>query len=148
MFLFPSASAPIYKYYDYSPVFMDYADLENSVSYKPEGRSLVDPGKIYYNAPYIYINERYKGIHIINNSDPAHPVNEAFIVAPGCMDIAVKENILYLDNSVDLVAFDLNTKKVTERIKWVFPEPISPSGDYYYRYNDQKVIVGWKRRGI
>jgi hypothetical protein len=63
---------------------MTRADLEKSVFYQPVGRNLEDPGKIYYKFPYIYVNEKYKGIHLINNSDPQNPVKEGFIVAPGC----------------------------------------------------------------
>lgn len=135
------------RYYRYTPVFMDRAELEHSVSYQSKGRELINPGKIYHKAPYIYVNERYKGVHVINNSDPASPVNEGFIVAPGCIDMAAKENILYLDNSIDLVAFDLNTKQVTKRIKNVFPEPLAPDNSYYYYGRPENtVIVGWKKK--
>ncbi|MDR0742849.1 MAG: hypothetical protein LBF05_00610, partial [Tannerella sp.] len=115
-----------YVYWNYIPIFMKRADLEKSVSWQSEGKDLENPGKIYYRAPYIFVNERYKGIHVINNSDPYKPVKEGFIVAPGCIDMAVKGNMMYLDNSVDLVTVDLNTRQVTSRIRDVFPEPCSP----------------------
>ncbi|MBB4035695.1 hypothetical protein GGR21_001590 [Dysgonomonas hofstadii] len=132
--------------YDYVPIFMERSELEKSVFYQDKGRELVSPGKIYYKAPYIYINEQYKGVHVINNSNPEKPVNEGFIVTPGCIDMAIKGNILYVDNSVDLVAFDLNTKEVTERIKNVFPEPVPPHNLYYYINRPNGfILVGWKR---
>lgn len=135
--------------YAYTPVFMDKSDLERSVSYQSGGREMRKPGKIYYKSPYIYVNERYKGVHVINNSNPANPVKEGFIAVPGCMDMAVKGNILYVDNSTDLVAFDLNTKQVTGRVKGVFPEPVAPdntSYDYYHSRPDNSVLVEWKRK--
>lgn len=143
-----SASEDLFYYYRaYTPVFMDRSDLDNSVSYVSEVRELQQPGKIYYRKPYIFINEKYKGIHIIDNSDPKNLVNKGFIKAPGCIDMAVKNNILYLDNSVDLVAFNLDTKIVTERIKDVFPEPQAPDGADYYTHNrpDGMVIVSWEK---
>ena len=133
---------------EYVPVFMERSELERSVSYLNKGRELVSPGKIYYKTPYIFINEKYKGIHVINNTDPKNPVNEAFIIAPGCIDMAVKGNILYMDNSVDLVAFDLDSKKVSERIRNVFPEPNPPGNFFYYPGEGRPegfVIVGWKK---
>lgn len=134
------------RYYRYTPVFMERSELENSVSYQSKGRDLVNPGKIYHKAPYIYVNERYKGIHVINNTNPANPVNEGFIIAPGCIDMAVKEDILYIDNSIDLVAFNLNTKQVAKRIKDVFPEPLAPDNTYhYYNRPENTVIVEWKK---
>lgn len=132
---------------EYVPVFMKRTELEKSVSYSAQSRDLIQPGKIYYKTPYIYINEKYKGVHIVNNTDPSNPKKEGFITAPGCIDMAVKGNILYLDNAVDLVAFDLDAKKVTERIKNVFPEPIPPKGSYYWSTHnrDEMVIVSWKK---
>ncbi|MDR1524192.1 MAG: hypothetical protein LBS79_02900 [Tannerella sp.] len=138
-----------YEYWDYIPVFMKRADLEKSVSWQSGGRDLENPGKIYYKSPYIFVNERYKGVHVINNSDPYKPVKEGFIVAPGCIDIAVKGNMMYLDNSVDLVAVDLNTKQVTSRIRNVFPEPSSPENQVFYDYGELRdpdlILVAWKK---
>jgi hypothetical protein len=150
LFLFGSASSPFADtpyYGKYMPVFMERAELERSVSYKAGERKLNDPGKIYHHAPYIFINERYKGIHVINNSDPASPVNEGFIVAPGCIDMAMKGNTLYIDNAVDLVAFDFAARQVTERIRNVLPEPAAPDmSEYYYTGRPKDfILVGWMR---
>ena len=135
-------------YSGYSPVFMSREVLDNSVSYIHGAREMLRTGKIYYRAPYIFVNERYKGVHVINNSDPAHPVNEGFILAPGCIDMAVKGNIMYLDNAVDLVSFDLNSKQVTKRIRNVLPEPIPPDDDSYINYYNRPkdfILVEWKK---
>ena len=104
-------------------------------------------GKIYARESYLFVNERYEGIHVINNTNPRQPRAEGFIVAPGCIDMAVKGDILYLDNAVDLVAFNLTTKQVTERIKNVFPEPFAPDNSYVNTSNrpENFVLVGWKR---
>jgi hypothetical protein len=136
------------RYNVYIPMFMSRENLENSVSYITGKREIKNTGKIYYLNPYIYINERYKGVHVINNSDPAHPVCEGFILAPGCIDMAVKENIIYLDNAVDMVAFDLNSKTVTQRIRNVFPEPVSPEGLYEGIAGNRPagyILVEWRK---
>jgi hypothetical protein len=147
--LFASISFTYPDYWDYIPVFMKRADLEKSVSYKPGGRDLENPGKIYYKSPYIFVSERYKGVHVINNSDPYKPVKEGFIIAPGCIDMAVKGDVMYLDNSVDLVAFDLNARQVTSRIKNVFPEPPSPENQIFYGYGTYRdpdfILVSWRK---
>ncbi len=131
----------------YAPVFMSRETLNNSVMYISGAYDMKRTGKIYYRAPYIYVNERYKGVHVINNTDPANPINEGFILAPGCIDMAVKGSILYLDNAVDLVSFDLDRRLVTKRIQNVFPEPLPPGDFYHYRHFDRPedyVIVEWK----
>jgi hypothetical protein len=123
----------------YAPVFMSRETLEKSVMYIAGNREMIHTGKIYYRSPYIFVNERYKGVHVINNTDPAHPVNEGFILAPGCIDMAVKGNILYLDNAVDLVSFDLDSKQVTKRIRNVFPELLPPDDLMaFWNYNRPK----------
>jgi hypothetical protein len=62
--------------------------------------------------------------------------------------MAVKGNILYLDNAVDLVSFDLNSKKVTKRIRNVFPEPLPPEDFFRYRLENRPkgyIIVNWEK---
>jgi len=131
----------------YTPVFMSRDVLDNSIKFIPGARDMIQTGKIYYRTPYIYVNERYKGVHVINNADPAHPVKEGFILAPGCIDMAVKGNIIYLDNAVDLVSFDLDRKQVTKRIRNVFPEPLPPDDFSFYPFNRPEgyVLVEWKK---
>jgi hypothetical protein len=134
-------------YYDYYAVYMDRTNLEKSVSYIETGKEMKNLGKIYYKHPYLFVNEKYKGVHIIDNTDPTNPVNKGFIMAPGCLDIAVKDSIIYLDNAVDLVSFDLKEKKVTKRIINVFPELASPSGYVYYETHPANfILVEWVKR--
>jgi glutaredoxin len=134
--------------YEYYAVYMDRANLEKSVVYTETDREMKNPGKIYYKAPYLFINEKYKGVHIIDNSDPENPVQKGFIVAPGCLDMAVKDDIIYLDNAVDLVSFDLTAKKEVSRNVDVFPELAAPSTNVRYDYDrpDNLIIVEWVKR--
>ncbi len=135
---------------EYHPIFMNRSILESSVNYQ-HPRALETPGKIYHKDNKIFISERYKGVHVINNKDPENPVPEAFISAAGCVDMAIKNNILYLDNAVDLIAIDLTNRQLVKRVKNVFPEPYPPDlndiPDKYLQGNrtsDDLIIVGWK----
>ncbi len=132
----------------YAPFYMDRDELRESVSYVPNKLEMKDPGKIWVNGDgtRIYVVERYLGVHVIDNSDPSSPVQTGFIIVPGCMDVAVKGNIIYMDNAIDLVAFDLDAKEVTHRLKDFFPEPISPDGrGRHYTTPANMVRVGWKK---
>lgn len=145
--LISSSTSPA-PYYEYTPYFMERSELHKSVFYTDGQRDMKEPGKIWVRGDEIFVVERYKGVHIIDNSDPEDPVQTGFIVAPGCMDVAVRDNMIYLDNAVDLVAFDMTTKKVTARIKDHFPEPASPAGNngyYYHSHPSHLVIVGWTK---
>ena len=71
-------------------------------------REMKETGKMYFYNNYILINERYEGVHVINNNDPQNPINEAFLHIPGNLDIAIKDNHLYADNYVDLLTIDIS----------------------------------------
>ncbi len=116
---------------NYEPVFMMRSELEKGI--RLEGaRPVENPGKIYLKDNLIFINEKYLGIHVIDNTDPREPENFAFIRVDGCIDMALKDNVLYADNAVDLVSISLSPQmtgiEVTSRIKDIFPEPSAPDG--------------------
>ncbi len=139
--------------FPYRPILMTRSTLESSVALLKEPVKLVDPGKIYIRDNYLFINEKYKGIHIIDNTDSSNPVKAGFLRIPGCIDMAVKGNILYADNAVDLIAIDVSNPEditVTKRIKNVFPE-LTPPGQPWIPWNyeagnrpENTVIVGWE----
>ena len=149
LFLFTSSSIEYTDKRVYIPVFMDRSELEKSVTFVNEGRALKDLGKICVYGKYILVNERYKGIHVIDNTLPESPKNRAFITAPGCLDMAVKDGILYVDNGVDLVAFDLTRHKETCRIRNLLPPPSPPDKSHYYSFkaaSESLILMGWERK--
>lgn len=97
-------------------------------------------GKIYVKDPYIFISDTGRGVHVIDNHNPSHPVQTAFLAIPGNNDIAVKGNILYADMSDELLTLDIsdihNVKLLNEQQN-IF---------HYYGYEGtEKVIIGWKK---
>lgn len=71
-------------------------------------RALKKPGKMYYIDNYLLINELHEGIHVVDNSDPAHPTPIAFWSIPGNVDMAVRNNYLYADQYIDLLSIDIS----------------------------------------
>lgn len=137
-----------------SPVYMSYEDLRSAVNMEP-ARELVNPGKIYFKDDYIFINEEFKGIHIIDNSDPQNPENIGFIAVPGNVDMAVKNNVLYADSYVDLVAIDISNvtaSKEVNRVKDIFPYITPPPEKIEYRMakvdEDKGVVIDWEIKKV
>jgi len=133
----------------YEPVIMEREDLEKSIKLI-EPQTIGEYGKIYIKDSLLFINEKFEGIHVIDNSDPNNPENLGFIVIPGNIDISILNNIIYADNAVDLVAIKYSTTgvEVVDRNKNVFPELSAPDGGYYSysSLNDRpenSVIVKW-----
>ncbi|MBR9998821.1 MAG: hypothetical protein KFF73_07610 [Cyclobacteriaceae bacterium] len=127
------------SYIYYKPVYTTTEEIRSSFDFQqPEEISF--PGKIYLLGNFLFVNEISKGIHIIDNSDAANPVNVGFVNIPGNHDMAARGNILYADSYIDLLAIDIsdmNDIKVVKRMEGVF-------NDHYYmmeQFNDQGEAV-------
>jgi hypothetical protein len=132
-----------YSYWE--PVYRTQAEARANIKNNPS-KTIERPGKIYIRGNYIFLNEVDKGIHIIDNSNPAAPRNIAFIDIPGNMDMAVKGNMLYADFYTDLVAINISDPLqviVTKFTENVFPERAWGNG---FSANPTAVIVDWVRR--
>ena len=129
----------------YTPIYKDRAEvLANIKSNAPQ--TIKEKGKFYLYGSYIFLNELNKGVHIINNSNPAAPVREAFIDIPGNVDIAVKGNTLYADLYTDLLAIDISNPlqaQLKTVMRSVFPERQYASN---FRTDSTKVVVGWNTK--
>lgn len=82
-------------------------------------QALKAPGKIYIKDGMLLINEIGKGIHVINNENPQDPQKIAFVNIPGNIDVAVKGDLIYADNYMDLVVLNSKTGEI-KRVKNVF----------------------------
>jgi len=89
------------------PQYLSYDELRTSVK-NDNSQTLEKPGKIFLYNNLILINDFESGVHVYDNSNPTSPEHIAFINVPGNVDIAVRDNILYVDSYVDLVAIDIS----------------------------------------
>jgi len=110
---------------------------------------LVTAGKIYIRGNYLFVNELNKGVHIINNADPAHPRSVSFIPIPGNVDIAVSGDYLYADMFADMLTINIEDpvnaylSSVTAN---VFPERIYAGSSFLP--DTSMVVVDWIRKEI
>ncbi|TCD12621.1 hypothetical protein EZ449_00820 [Pedobacter frigidisoli] len=109
-------------------------------------------GKIYIYNDYLFINEPNEGIHIFNNSNPSAPVNVGFLQIPGNVDLAIHNNVLYADNFIDLLAFDISNMsniKQVKRVTNVFQQLYTPGAQkYLYIYKDTLVKKQNNKTGV
>lgn len=140
----------------YSPIYLSYAELRTPVM-------AVDPvdigitGKIYVKDSYIYVNELYDGIHVIDNTDPSSPRKIAFIPIPGNVDMAIQGTTLYADSYVDLVAVDIaepvnavEVARVEDAFPYMTPSPwiaedVVPGSRFDTPDESIGVVVGWEQ---
>lgn len=101
------------------PVYLSLSSIRAQSISVTVPQPVSTPGKIYIYGDYLFVNEQNKGIHIIDNSNPALPKFINFISIPGNVDIAVSDNILYADHYIDLLAIDISNPKSVKLVKTV-----------------------------
>jgi len=121
------------------PYYISVAKARTSVSVNQAGQSLSVPGKIYIYGDYLFITEAGKGIHVVDNTNPVFPHFINFINIPGNVDIAINNNILYADNYVDLLAFDITNPKHITQVK-----RLDDAFDAYYYDKSKGTIIAYK----
>ncbi len=149
----PSVSEKV-TYKINEPVFMTKTAFRASVKVTNKSEEITTLGKICFYQGYLFISEPEKGIHIIDNRNPASPQNIGFIELLGNADLAVRDNLLYADSFVDLVWFDISNPAaptVKGRLEDIFPTALPIMlNDYGFDYTktyeqqDDGIVVGWK----
>lgn len=129
----------------YTPVSMAKADYLASIKAEAP-REIGTTGKIYVKDQYIYVNELYKGIHVIDNSNPRSPKNVAFVNIMGNVDLAIKDNTLYADSYGSLAVFNISdplhitlTRKIDSAVNYMVNSVGLMMGQSYL-YKDSIVV--------
>ena len=144
-----------YSYKVNEPVFMPASEFRSSVTVSEEPRTLSNYGKICFYDGFLYISEPSKGIHILDNRNPASPQILGYIELLGNFDLAIRNNLLYADSYIDLVWFDISNPaqpQLKGRLEDAFPEALpaidNEHGYDHWLYQSEEakksgVIVGW-----
>jgi len=132
------------SYTFFKPVYKTKAEVKAEAKSGP-AISVINPGKLFVKGNYAFLSELDKGVHIIDFSNPAAPINIAFVNIPGCVDLAVRGNYLYADCYTDLVTIDISDPKnvvVKQFIEGVFPHRMYSNG---FSPDTSKIITNWVR---
>lgn len=130
------------SYTYYRPVYKTKAEVRLGVKSNAP-INIARPGKLFYKDGFVFLNEVDKGVHVIDIRNTAKPVVVSFVAIPGCIDLAVRGNILYADLTTDLVAIDIsnpNSVKLTTVIEGVFPHRYYGG---YFMNDTTKFITEW-----
>ncbi len=143
------APEPTDKRNGYRPVYLDSKQTQTVDVRSPQ--PLQKPGKIYVRGGYLLINERNKGIHVIDNRDLTNPVAVAFIAIPGNSDMALKDSTLFVNSGVDLLALNISDPahiKLAKRLGQVLPpmESHPAATNVWFECADpaKGTLIGWE----
>lgn len=142
------------KYEDYlvaRPLTISIEDFKNGVAIMLP-KQIEESGKIYAYKNYIFVNDKYQGVHVIDNKNPNSPQKIAYIQIPGNVDISVKDDYLYADSLSDLVVIDIsNIDNITlvNRLENVLNgNVIWPADADFFEHEDvdytSEMVIGWK----
>ena len=138
---------PVVPVEQYDPVIVTRAELENVNLQAP--KPTTKNAKIYIKDQYIFVNDSKKGFHIIDNSNPAQPQKIKYLQAIGSTDVAIRNNVLYVNQARDLVALQINpaTNQLTvlKRITNVFPPLMAPNGQTA-DVSANQIVIDWKKK--
>ncbi len=139
------------------------------ITFKEEAVDVTDPidivesGKIYAYKNYIFVNDVYKGLHVLDNTNPEAPQPIKFIKLEGNNDISIKNDRLYADSYGDLVIMDIsdinNIGDVKRMENAIYQEfwctvgfdvewPQADAYDYSDLDANRDAIIGWETKKV
>ncbi|MBS1591175.1 MAG: hypothetical protein JST07_03600 [Bacteroidetes bacterium] len=130
------------EYKVYTPILQTVDAVKASIKSEAP-KPIVNAGKMVVIGNYLLVNEKNKGVHIIDNSNPSAPINKAFINIPANYDINIKGNSLYADCYTDLAVIDIsnfNNISIKNWLPLVFKERLYFNG---FQVDSGKIITDW-----
>lgn len=133
------------------PLTLSITEFKNSVDIIAPV-PIESSGKIYAYNDLIFVNDKFKGVHVIDNSDPSAPKKVSFIKIAGNVDISVKDDFLYADSLMDLIVIDisdLNNIQIVNRLENVLQDNVVwPAEAEIFEWEnidyENEILVGWE----
>lgn len=128
------------------------------IRYLAEKQPLHTAGNIYAFGSYIFQVDVGRGIHVIDNTEPAKADRIGFITVNGCAQLSIRGTYLYTNSLTDLVTIDIADPvhlREVSRVPNAFPEfaysyyLVQPEEKGYYTCpRMDSVVVGWVKDSI
>lgn len=133
------------------PVYISLEDITYAESLPAEDFGTL--GKIVSTGDLIFINEQFKGIHVIDNTNPLNPTNLYFWKISGNINFTIKGNYLYADNTMDLLTIDIADPadiKLINRIENIHSDVTLSLPDEYTGFFEcvdysKGIVTDWER---
>jgi hypothetical protein len=90
------------------PIYKKLGEVRKMDIVMSSPQQVQNAGKIYLYKDHLFINEPNIGIHIYDNSNPASPKSLGMLPIIGNFDLGIQNDLLYADNIVDLLTFDIS----------------------------------------
>lgn len=141
-----------------TPVKSNLTEFKEEAVQISEPVPIIESGKIYAYGNYIFVNDMYRGFHILDNVDPTSPKNIGFLKLEGNNDISIKDDRLFADSYGDLVVMDISdidNISLVQRMEgaiyqqfwctvgWDVEWPVADAFDYSDFDATSDALIGW-----
>lgn len=126
----------------YEPVVVSEVEFRVDIAATDPLAEVCEPSGFYIYDQYLMVVDRNKGLHIIDNSEPTAPNPVSFLPVGGAVGLAVRNNILYINNYTDLLAFDLSSPRAPQMISRT-EDVFQPYGIFTNDLGNQGLIVDY-----
>lgn len=116
----------------YIPIYLDADSFRVDITIS-QHEQLENAGKIFLYGDLLLINDINKGIHVVDNRNPAQPNFVNFIGITGNVDMVMAGNYLYADSYSDLLTIDVSD--------WMNPKLIAREKNVFN-------LLGWMEEGL
>ena len=131
------------KFVQFTPIMTTVDQFRTKEIRTFNGFALKNPGKIYFYKNYLLINEAGKGIHFFDISNPSSPKEVIFYSILGNFDMAIRNDLLYADNVIDLLQIDIKDvvkPKIVKRIENYNNQYTAPNHSHLAYYEKTNVV--------
>ncbi len=145
----PAGSGPPDNVLGYAPVYLQKTG-DDTIKFLPP-QPTIKGGKIYLKDDILYQVELYRGIHIINLSDPEHAEKIGFYEIFGCTQLTMQDNYMYVNSSNDFLVIDVSIMTEPKVVKYdadyfLSSSFLSPPRSGYFECIDPSkgIVIDWK----
>lgn len=135
------------------PEYFDALDFSGIETLEPQ--PIINQGAIVKNGDYLFVNDRKRGIHVIDNSQPGDPFYMFFWKIPGNQKFTINDDYLYADNGPHLLVINISdfanikyesyTENVFyENMREQFPEEGFPGQYFMCPEPDKGLVRSWR----
>lgn len=124
------------------PIYRALGEIRASFAIK-EPTALLNPGKIHVKGNLLFIVDQRKGVHVVNNADPANPAFIKFIQAAECIDVSTYQNMMIVNQGPDLVTLniqDINNIQFVGRQNNVMNTDLIKQDSFVVDYQEKEVV--------
>jgi len=146
----PDGNPPPLEVSGYMPLYLQ-KEGNDTVRFT-EPQPTVNGGKIYLKGNILYQIEQYKGIHIINVTDPEIAEKIGFYEIFGCNQITMEGKYMYVNSARDFLVIDVSDLSLPRLVNYypdyfeAFSFPPPPASGYFECVDPSKgIVTGWKK---